>query len=480
MYQILEKYGSKIEWIILILLILLNILEFSNLLTEYTGYIDKVLDFTALGYILYKIDLTKILFGTSHRNMDLLLIGSYFMLSIKDVIAFSALEVKEAVNLHPFYQMIVTNGMLIETTGFYIGAIAIILIALYYTFFFPVKAPSLMHVIHEEGMPPRKAGKLSIRFLTIFIVLVAFFVMVVNLMIEWLAVAVDAPIAVAIIFFFIFHTRKFKADTFIYKVGNASEEFYQKFVTMFKFKHTLMLGIAGMLILHLLTDIGNFILPYTLALEPPMYFSQIDGGHIPLMKLFAQGITQNIASNVGLGLIYLLNVIGALLLLALPAYFWYDTYIGKKIGLPKALLGVFASSITVLLLKPAFKLEEISSSSMAGVNILTQAVQPTDIVYTLLVALFFGVLTFAVSFRLKRQIEMIGMFIALIFCGFYFYHFFANLFHYYVTSIISLATGITHIFIAIFLFLFLIITILFYIGGFFIFVKETVKSYFAL
>lgn len=480
MHRLLNKYGLRIEELILVILIALNILDFFEILPGDLDYVKKIISWTVLGYILYKIDLTKILFGTSHRNLDLILIASYFLLTIKNLTAYALASVHETNYLHSFYDLMIANAGVIEAIGFYIGGIAILIIAFYYATRFPVTAPSLMHVIHEEGEPPRHLGKLATRFITILFVLIGFFVVVFNLMMEWLGIAIDAPLVMVGIFFYVFHTKRFNPDGFIYKIGTVGEGFYQKFISLFKYKHTLLMGIAGMLVLHLLTDIGNFIVPYILTIKDPLYFSQLGAGHTPLITLFMQSITTSAIQNLGTGLVYLLNVIGALMLLVLPAYFWYDSYIGKKIGLKRWILSLFATSITTLVLNPAFRLERITKSSIAGVDILTQPIRATGAWYTLAVALFFGMLCYVFSFRMRRQVEMLCMATALSFFGYYLYNFFINVFNHYVVSTVMLLKGATHTFIALFFFMFLMITIIFYIGGFLIFIVEIVKSYFSL
>ena len=96
---------------------------------------------------------------------------------------------------------------------------------------------------------------------------------------EWLAIAIDAPLLVIALFIYLFfvikHHKGFHAESMIFKLGNVGERFYEKFISLFHSKRGLFLGIAGMLVLHLLTDVGNFVIPYTFFSHDPLYFEQL-------------------------------------------------------------------------------------------------------------------------------------------------------------------------------------------------------------
>ena len=94
---------------------------------------------------------------------------------------------------------------------------------------------------------------------------------------EWLAVAIDAPLAVigifSYLFFIIKHHEKFHVDSFLFKMGNFGEEFYERFIDMFHSRSGIILGISGMLVLHLFTDALSFIVPYIFVFRDILYFS---------------------------------------------------------------------------------------------------------------------------------------------------------------------------------------------------------------
>ena len=64
-------------------------------------YSKKIISWGALGYLLYSASLSKIFFGVKNKNLDLMLVLSYFMLIFNKITgyAFAAVvEINESVS----------------------------------------------------------------------------------------------------------------------------------------------------------------------------------------------------------------------------------------------------------------------------------------------------------------------------------------------------------------------------------------------
>ena len=85
-----KRIMHRLEEVILILIIILNVLDFFEILPADIDFAKKIISWTALGYILYKASLTKIFFNNQKMSIDILLIMSYFMLIFKNIIIFSS------------------------------------------------------------------------------------------------------------------------------------------------------------------------------------------------------------------------------------------------------------------------------------------------------------------------------------------------------------------------------------------------------
>ena len=478
MKNLAYSLGAKVEEIILVCIILLNIFDFLEILPGDLDYIKKIISWTALGYLLYKASFTKIFFGESHTNIDFFIIISYFSLILKNFVAYSAVAIQESsARLMFFYSYVIYNAHIFEQYTFYFGGIMIILVSLYAAMKFDIKAPSLMEAIHEEGPRPTSFSKFIIRFISIFLVLVSFFVIVFNLMMEWLALAVDAPLVMFALFFYIFKAKSFGPKTILFKIGNAGEDFYSRFIDLFHTKSKIFLGISGMLVLHLLTDIGNFILPYIIGVHDLIYFKQLGPGHEALWDLFiidTAGITL-ITEKLVIGSAYVFNTLAIILLLFAPAYLWNKIFKGEKIDIHPVVLALFFMSIIFFFLVPVFKTSLISEEGLVGADIQTQSALTTgfSIITTLVIGVLLGGIILFISLirKLRNYVIILSIAISTYFFGNYIYHFFSDMIKYYISNIILLLLQL-NIFLGFYLFIFFMITLLFYIAGFLVYIYE--------
>ena len=167
------KIFQRIEEIILILIILLSILDFFEILPADLEFTKNIISWSILGYLLYKASLTKILFNNKNIHIDLLLTISYFLLIFKNIIAYVNINIENYYFFSYLNKFILENSTLFEVSSFYFGSSLLILISIYSALIMQVRKPSLMHVIQEEGNPPKNISKMLVRFFTIFFVFTA-------------------------------------------------------------------------------------------------------------------------------------------------------------------------------------------------------------------------------------------------------------------------------------------------------------------
>ncbi|MBU1005350.1 MAG: hypothetical protein KJ561_05975 [Nanoarchaeota archaeon] len=489
-----SKTEKRIELFLLLIIVILQVMDFLGLLSGDADFAKKILSWVGFGYIFIKASLSTMLFGNKKPKFDLIIILSYFLLTIKDLVKAASVGLEEVHLLEETYIFIVNNSAIIEKYSFYLGAIIILFLALRAALKFEIKRPSLMAVLHETGKPSKKT--FIIRFLSIFTVLVAFFIIVFNMCTEWLAVALDAPLAVIGIFFYLFvivrYHKHLSPNNIIHKIGSFGEEFYEKFIEMFHSKKGLSLGIMGLLALHLLTDVGHFIIPYITTLKSTFYFGHLGTGHDPLFYLFLE----DMKSSRGIELIalitaYILNLIAMLFLLILPTFVWYRFFKKKLLHVSKTTLALVFSSLLCFLLTPAFFIKRITGSALAGVDLQTKSIlssssfinwiipdRITSIIIVAALAITLGIITWLLEHNKKIEKDMfiIAVIIGLSFFGFYIYYYFMSLCSYYIQTIIYLATS-KEILLLLYFALFALTTIAFYIGGYIFFIYEIFKKH---
>ncbi len=395
-----------------------------------------------------------------------------------------------------WHNLLIDNMASLERFAVIAGLVLLIFIAVYSALRQKITAPSLMHVIREEGDPPKSLGRLMSRALIIFIVLNFFYIAVFNLMMEWLGLAIDAPLLVTGIFFYLLvwvkHHKRFSPENIIYRIGSIGESFYERFISLFQSQEGILFGISGMLVLHMLTDIGNFIVPYITGIHDPMYFSYLGAGHTPVFSLtdlvspektslYFMDISHSagMVDKLGISYVYLFNIIAVLLVFAGPAFIWYIIFSKKFVDIPSVVLGVFFSSVACILLSPVFTIGRLSSNSIVGVDITTHGLSPAGLplVSVIIISLLVGIIVFALSLgswaRTRLILGSVG--IMLLSFGLYIFFFFIDTSSYYINAITQSFGNDSYI-IGLYFLLFLTLTIVFYVGGFFIYIYEIFKS----
>ena len=197
-----KKWWHWLEDFILTFLIILNILDFLEYLPGDVDFVKKLISWLCLGYLLYKVSLSDLFFGQRDNFLDIILVCTYFLFIIKNIVAFAMVAVEETNVLQSFYTFLVSNRFFIESLGIYVGGFALVTLALYATIKLKVQAPSVLHIIHEEGSLTNAYKRIE-RFLVIFLLFISFFVIVFNLMMEWLAIAIDASLLVFTLIFYL-------------------------------------------------------------------------------------------------------------------------------------------------------------------------------------------------------------------------------------------------------------------------------------
>ncbi len=558
-----KSWGFRAEEIILGGIILLNILDFFEVLSPGGDYIKKVVSWVALGYLLYQASPTEVLFGKKNKLFDFSLIIGFFSMIVKNLIGFAVSAREEIINNAPSYLQFVKGGVaeqikinvsnatmttiqtvggipgasemmksyaskltlfktsigfsfvsgtgtesfkliasgfdgfvlqlyntlikhsfLLERWGFFIGGGVMLLITLYMTFFSEIKSPSVLAVLHEEGSAP--GWSKILRCVLVFAVLSAFFVLVFNLMMEWLAIAIDAPLlmlGLAGTVLLLLRGAEMELDNWLSSVGNFGEGFYKKFIGLFHTKHRILLGLSGLLVLHLLTDVGNFMIPYLVGFHDAIYFGTLGPGHHSLLALISSSFSPSILATLSFLALYLLNYSALLLLLVLPGYIWYKIFKMRHSSFEEMhypdfspfFLAFFFSSLTAFLTAPVYTLKGLKSGSLVGVDITSAplSIAPVKAEVILLLSLsVFGVVFFLGLFeRVKKYLTLILLLSSVIFLGFYAWLYFISTFKYYLSQITSLFQENFFV-LSFFFLLFLLINALFYISGFLIFIYE--------
>lgn len=469
--------------IFLVFLISINILDFFEIIGSNLDYVKKIISWVLLGYLLYKVSPAKLFFGEEDSDLDTLLITAFFLMVIKNLISYASIAYQSASSLlQPFYVHLIRNYAMYEQFTFITACVLLVAIGLWVAWRVPFHKRSIMGVLHEEGEPNHK--KIIHRFLITEFVFFSFFLLVFNLLMEWLAIAVDATLLMIILLFYsVFIIRhKISVHKFLSSVGNAGNTFYESFIDHFRYKESFLLGVAGLIVLHLLTDIGNFIIPYIIGIHDQIYFGFLGAGHTTIWQVFALdwSLTFSVLEKISVIILYLANISMFVLLFLSPAIIWYFLYKRKRPQLPNSILVLFFSGLPVLLLSPLFIISRLSSQNLLGVDVQTSSIFSSSIspvVVASLVLLCLAVSSTAVYLshhhRWRWHVQELWTAIASLFLSAYILLYFVDVASYYLDVIFG-AFALGQFFLALLFFLFLVITILFYPGGLIIWFYELI------
>ncbi len=392
---------------------------------------------------------------------------------VKDLISYAASSLMVIDSSHflvPFFSFLVLNGAFIQKFFFVLGFLVLFVSAVFVALRVPFHARSVMGVLHEEGSPSGK--NVLPRFFLVFLLFLGFFLFVFNLVMEWLAIAVDAPLLfVAFLFYFVlFIKHKVSFKGFLEDVGNVGSDFYSSFIDHFRYKHSFFLGVVGLLVLHALTDVGVFLIPYLLGVKDPLYFSALGPGHSHVWAVLSGDwvLASGFLLKVSLLVVFLANIVGFFLLFFSPAVIWRSLWSGR-LSVPRWFLWLFFSSLPALFFAPLFRFRLLSGESLLGVDILTGSMINRYLFFVALGVLFLFSLFFLLRrFLLRRFFVFSWFFLSFLFLGLYAFFYLVSFVNYY-WSLISLFFSTQEYFFGLVFSLFLLLTLAFYVVSWFLF-----------
>ena len=490
--EVFKKLEFGILEILLGMLMVIGLIGYFWHISADLDWIDHTISFIIFSYLFYELNITSILFGRTSKFADAVIVLSFFSLFFKDIISYTALNSSKFQFLEfvdSIYLVLSNNLVLTNLMSLYLGITGLILASIYLTKNIKITHPSLFYAIC-----PKSVSNHLLKFLSIFILLAAFYYFVYNLVLEWLEFTLDDPVILAGIVFYFYkvlkHYQKFHAGNFIFKIGNFSAGWYSKFVFLFHYKKTLPLAISGLLVLHALSDAGVFAYSLTF-LKENFYLDIIGSEHAPFFRLFMQD-TEKIADSTlfFLAVAYFLNALSLILLLLTPVIVWFRMFSQKELHFGRILLFFVYSSLAAYFLLPGYSLRPLSEPFVIGTDINTISLLETGsildnfsrisnrIVFAGLASLAVGILAYLASKnpRIRKELYAFSIIAGICFFAIYLYYFTSSLIPYFMANI-SAAIFSLHFLIGMFLSILLILSLLFYVGGFILFVYEIVMEY---
>lgn len=480
----IRDFEIGIEEIILFIIIVLNILDVFEVIGGDLDYIKKIISWVALGLLMYKVKLSKLFVGRDSKWLDFALIMGYFLLTIKNLVSYAAVELEGAtVFLKEFFEFLVSHAASIEIWGIYVGLVILLFVSIHLSFKY-ISNPSLMHLIHAKESKPKDFKDFLFRLVTVFGVVLSFFLVFFNLIMEWLAIAIDAPLLMiglaTYVFFLVKHKEHFSQKSFLKRFGDYGSSLYESVLKGIQYRKTFFKTISAMIILHMLTDTYAFVWPYIVGFGDRLYSGLLSSAHVSAFELFSSQIRNLPFIEIfSLGLIYLGNCVALLFFLLFPVYSWFVFYKNRTVH-PKPLqLSILVSSLVMFFLAPTFKISPLFGEQLFGVDILGQtATSSFSFLSVVIVALAAGLFIelYASHIEHEKWVLLLLLFVSqaflVIYMGFYLF----SISSFYVSTLVFVFFKSMYVLLFFFGLLFLI-TILFYILGVGQFVLTTFRHF---
>lgn len=404
---------KKILMFYFILFIILNILDFFNQLVGDIDFIKKILSWIIIGYLFYSISFTKIFVGARYRIYDWGFLLSYLLLTLPRILFHyvSTLQdiSEEYIIFDGFLLLFKNNFSSSNEITIYLSIISIALILFISTvLFFKEKTvePSFIGGLNFE---PKLISK-SLQLGLLYFISLFFGYSIFTFFIEWFALAVDSLILVLGLIYYMFefikHHTNSRGSQLLWSISNTGNNFYKELIVFFSQRKTFFIGVSFFLVIHLLVDVGIYIIPYGIGTTSPLYFSSLDTAekeHTPLFNIFdssnsqfSEDITKidSIHSTstmlflaFSLLLIYIFHFSAYFLLLLLPFLIYYYNTKKKELKIPTVLLEFFLiatifTGIFSLFLSQGFNepvsIGMSSNSAIEGVDIYTSEIISTN------------------------------------------------------------------------------------------------------
>ncbi|MEC8339706.1 MAG: hypothetical protein VXZ40_03710 [Nanoarchaeota archaeon] len=443
-----DKYLTKnvMVSIYFVFFIALNIFDFLGLLSQDLDFFKKILSWALICILFYQISLTKIFIGEKLKKYDFFYILGFLILIIPKTLKhyFNTVFLDQFIIFSTIirYIELLLDSYLNFVPSFFLGILILLLTNFTLLSNHRVKEQSFVGSLHLQST----FGHRITTHITLTLLVFFFAFVIAPFFLEWFALSVDALILIiGLMYYLSIFIHKFreggKVSNFLSLVSNTGSQFFKDLIQTFSHKKTFFIGVSFLLALHLLVDIGIYMIPYLLGTSSPLYFDSLEVGdektHVPIFNIFnfensrifaeVSAITSpennspaliKIIQFIFIICLYLSSYIFIMLLLLFPFYYIYKRINNELVHIPnKMIIFIISMSLFAILSQDIF-MSTISMpiligptqvDSVVGVDIYTssifkegQSLSSVDFSETISLLIFF-ILLFVLFVIIKFQ-----------------------------------------------------------------------------
>lgn len=384
-----------VEEVILASIIILNIFDAFEILPPDLDYIKKIISWSALAVMFAETRLDRVLAGTKDLRANYLLIGGFFLLTLKNLTGYAMSVIHESSTfLYNFYSALIQYATQIEYLGILFG-VSLLLAACARLATKGIHRPSMGYALLQ-----RPLKKFFPSFLLLFGLSIIFFIGVFNVAMEWLAIAIDAPllmVGLALFILHLFRSHKFQwKNSLLSKFGSFGISLYEKVILSLERRRQLYQVAAAVLVLHGVTDSLIFLWPAIFGVGDQLYLASLPGVHPSFWQLLSGPILNQGAQIIT----YLANIFALGFILCFPTMLWFEEFQKKLTHLSKKLTLFIVFCILLALLTPAFSLSIAHTTNVYGINIALLVLEGAFLLEKVLIA---GLTTLLIGLWVKKK-----------------------------------------------------------------------------
>ena len=449
----------------------LSVLSFLTLLPVYGEFLLHLLSVLFLCLLLARSHLSKIIFGEEKPWVCWSILGVCVLLSLHGILT----TLLEPLTGGFLYALIgALNNSIDDGVLYGIGIVLIAVLSVVFTLKIKVKAPSVMAMLGEKG-EPKHLDAYTIRSIVTFFTVIAFYILVFDILLQWAGIIGGSATIIAIVavlFTAIIHqsTEHMSFRRFAVFIEDLDERIFGGLIDLFHSRITVFFGVAALLVFYPLSDLGAFVLPYVTNIPNSIILHLPLASHTPLPVLaYRTALSLGGVTGFFAAIAYILDGLAAIMILFMPALFWYRVFTKKTMTISPWASAVFVGSVICFLVAPAMSLARLSetSTTMVGVDVMTHSLTGAPVTIAVILGIIAGVIVWLVARKHPTQVSIAVIGFTLVFLARYMIAYFADVW----SSLLQEALAFLHVpsgfgLLDGFLFLcFLAISAIFYIGS---------------
>ncbi len=490
-----------------ILLLVIGFISFFDLMPQAYGIYDDILTAYVLMVFWLDLNISRLMFGSKNKILDKFIVGTFYILIINTFVQwFSIIDIADPIiiNTYAFIAKYTpvwlanaikssflfvhspANFELFSFISSYVGFSLLGLIIIYAAFKVKFGEKSLVYCLSRLFIKKETWDKMHfesnknkffffiIKLFLVAVTMLGIYQYLFLLITQWFLITLGKTLLIFAILYAVKDIQGSKIKT-LNKIGQFDDVFLGWVTDFLTDIRKFYLGFGILLILHYMSDISTFFVPFFTGLEVNQFFLSLMGkeSYRSLLSLINTDLIFGIVET---WWVYILSTIGVLVLIITPMIVLFFTILSVNLRRilenkrVQIILNLFIVSIICFLFAPWVKQLVIKQAGIQGVNFVTQLISgnalfsiPALFLYSMgllalltLLSLIFRKDSFA------KYVFIIGYLLSLFYFGEYIWNYFQSSIVYH-TNIIFYSG---EMFLSIIFSLLLIMEFLFYIGGF--------------